>query len=557
MGVRRVANRDADTTVTARSRRIGLCALLSVAMLVVTACVGQASPAPSARATRSATNAPATRVPVLAPSPQDTPPPNIDLGCADLVVAKPERPADPTLAPAPQPSIPGADADAQAAIDHAVDQLAALGSYQFTSDISGRDVSALAPSLLDFGLRGTVDHSNGFAMDTLVGTRMREPNGSAAFSATDRAVVGGGYLWATDNVSGVLEPLSAQSAVEGIAALAPEGLAGRIVTPFAAGYRRVGSEQHGGVATEHFRRSAGGAKAYADALQFDGDVAGDLWIATDGGYLAAARISGKGSHRDASTGADVDDGFAIGFDITRPNDPANSVQLPVAPLPDPVRPSEPPVDLRLEYQVLPSNGTGPTAADLDAIGVTLRSRLDITRRPVKVDALEPDRITVTICDTTDPDGDRRLMTAHGALNVVPLPASTYGSVAEPGGTELPAVGGQIDPTLAPVAPAGRAGLTRSHVDPTTGRRGLAIDLANPATDAFMAYATAHPGEYVAVVLDGTVLATLPIEGQTAKGDFVFTGDYTEAEAQLLASWLYRDPITFELQPTGDIEVPTH
>ncbi len=394
-------------------------------------------------------------------------------------------------------------------------------------------------------------------MDTLVGTRMREPDGSAAFSATDRAVVGQGYLWTTDNVSGVLEPSSSQSAVDGIAALAPEGLAGRIVTPFAAGYRRVGTEQHGGVATEHFRRTAGGEKAYADALQFDGDVAADLWIAADGGYLTAARVSGKGSHKDAATGADIDDGFLIAFDITRPDDASNVVQLPVQPVPDPVRPSQPPADLRLEFQVLPSNGTGPTAADLDAIGVAIRTRLDISNRPVKVDVVAPDRLTVTICDTTDPDGDRRLIAAHGALNVIPLPPSTYGSVAKPGGTALPAVGSQIDPTLAPIAPAAGAGLTRSHVDPVTGRRGVAFHLGNPATDAFRAYAAAHPGEYVAVVLDGTVLATLPIEGQTAMGNFVFTGDYTEAETKLLASWLYGDPIAFELHPTGDVEVPSH
>ncbi len=61
---------------------------------------------------------------------------------------------------------------------------------------------------------------------------------------------------------------------------------------------------------------------------------------------------------------------------------------------------------------------------------------------------------------------------------------------------------------------------------------------------------------MALVLDGTVLATLPIDGQTRNGNFVFTGDYTEAETHLMASYLYQDPIRFDLQPTADIEVPS-
>ena len=198
----------------------------------------------------------------------------------------------------------------------------------------------------------------------------------------------------------------------------------------------------------------------------------------------------------------------------------------------------------------------PTPQDLDAIGVAIRVRLDISRRPVKVDTLEPDRVGVTICGSTDPDADRRLILAHGALTVVPLPPSTYGTAASAGGTALPAAGTQIDPSLPPIAPPSRAGLTTAHVDPVTGRRGLAIHLSNEATDAFLAFASTHQGEYVALVLDGTVLATLPIDGQTRNGNFVFTGDYTEAETHLMASYLYQDPIRFDLQPTADIEVPS-
>ena len=202
---------------------------------------------------------------------------------------------------------------------------------------------------------------------------------------------------------------------------------------------------------------------------------------------------------------EYDDAFLLAFDVSKANDPANLVQLPVLPVPDPVRPSHAPVDLRLEYQVLPAGGVHPTPQDLDAIGVAIRVRLDISRRPVKVDTLEPDRVGVTICGSTDPDADRRLILAHGALTVVPLPPNIYGTAASPGGTALPAAGTQIDPSLPPIAPPSRAGLTTAHVDPVTGRRGLAIHLSNEATDAFLAFASTHQGEYVSLVLAVTIL----------------------------------------------------
>jgi preprotein translocase subunit SecD len=205
---------------------------------------------------------------------------------------------------------------------------------------------------------------------------------------------------------------------------------------------------------------------------------------------------------------------------------------------------------------MPSNGVSPTSADLDAIGVALRTRLDISNRPVKVDIVGPDRIVVTVCGTKQPDADRRLIAAGGALTVVALPVDAYGTTQHAGAKAPPPVGSPIDPALTPVAPAARLGLTTAHVDPTTGKRGLAFVLSNQAEDTFRAYAKAHPHEYIAIVLDGTVLATLPIEGATAEGRFVFTGDYTEGESHLLARYLYEDPIRFELRPTSDTAVPS-
>jgi preprotein translocase subunit SecD len=89
----------------------------------------------------------------------------------------------------------------------------------------------------------------------------------------------------------------------------------------------------------------------------------------------------------------------------------------------------------------------------------------------------------------------------------------------------------------------------------TGRRGVSFRLNNKDGDAFEEYAKVHPGEYVAVVLDGVVLATLPIAEQVANGHFAFTGDYTEAETHVLVMSLYKGPLRFPLQKLRDVEVP--
>jgi hypothetical protein len=413
----------------------------------------------------------------------------------------------------------------------------------------------LEPSSIDFGLQGTVTHSNGPAMDALVSMRMRETNGSgAAISSTLRLLVGNGHVWATDPVSGAVETAPAASIDALITPLTPESLTSRLIVPFGAGYQRVGTEMRRGVMTVHYRASPGGTAAYASVLHFDGSATADLWFASDGGFLVAAEIASTDSHRDPSTGATIDDGFRVAFEVTHPDDAANAVELPVAPVPDPVPPGGPPVDLQLEYQVMPSNGAIATASDVEDIADTLRSRLDGTVRPVAVTIVGRDRIRVTDCNTTSPEEDRRLILAGGALTVVPLPASEYGVESKPGPKALPTVGGPIDP-LKPIAPASGVSLSKPYVDEATGRRGVAFTLANQADAVFRAYAHVHPGEYVAVVLDGIVLAIVPIDGQVAKGQFSFTGEYTGAESRALAQSLYRDPVTFPLKQIWSVEFP--
>jgi hypothetical protein len=529
-------------------------ATFSIAALIAAACVGRQDVAPSTAAPSMAARP--TLVASTSPRPVSTGPVPKDVGC-DAIIAKQTGPYPAsTLAPPPEPTVSGGDAAASAAIERAIEAISDLRSYQFTLDAWGRDFMTLTDSGFDIGVRGTVDQSTDLAIDGAIGTRIREPDNSAAISGGGPFKAGHGYVWETDTVSEVLEPNSAANAVAAVGLVTPQGAAARFVVPFAAGYRRVGAERHGGIATEHYRATTKGVAAYAKTLKFKGKLTADLWIAKDAGYVSAARVAGTGKRVDPSTGETFEDSFTFAFEITHPDDPANVVTLPATPVPDPVRPTEPPVDLMLTYRILPADGREPTSDELSAIGVALRTRLDVSARPVKVDIVGVNKVVVTVCGTRTPDADRRLITSAGALTVVPLPKDRYGTATDPGPTALPAVGSPIDPRLTPIAPPSGLGSTRAHVDPATGRRGLALLLGNKATETFRAYAAKHPDEFVAVVLDGTVLATIPIDARAARGHFVFTGDYTEAESRLLASYLYRDPILFELRPIEDVELPS-
>ena len=147
------------------------------------------------------------------------------------------------------PTIRGGDPEVRDAITRAVDELGALGSYQFTVDIAGREITQLAPTTIDLGMQGTIDQTNGLALDAVFGTRLREPDGSAAVtSGGSRIVAGGGYVWGTDNVSGVLEPLADAATVEGIKLADARGcrpagrgaVRGRVPTPGSRDARRPG-----------------------------------------------------------------------------------------------------------------------------------------------------------------------------------------------------------------------------------------------------------------------------------------------------------------------------
>jgi hypothetical protein len=116
----------------------------------------------------------------------------------------------------------------------------------------------------------------------------------------------------------------------------PEGVAERTILPFAGGFERVGPERHDGVDTIHYRLTPGGAGAYTNVTGVVGTWTGDLWIASEGGYLVAATIDGTPPPRPTpsappsglvSTWA-KDRGLHVVIAISDANDPTIVVKPP-------------------------------------------------------------------------------------------------------------------------------------------------------------------------------------------------------------------------------------
>ena len=215
--------------------------MLAVLGLATVACTGREPVTPSRAASATPRPSATATTPNAAASgavrPMRSGPPPKDIGCDDIIAAKSPPYPDPTLPPPPAMAINGGDAASRAAIERGTAALAKLRSYRFSVDVIGRDIATLQASTFDFAIQGTLDRSNDLVIDAVLGSRIREADGSAAVSSGgQRFMVGHGFVWGTDNVSGDPEPRRDPSTVAVMGSLTPEGNAARYVTPFAAGY---------------------------------------------------------------------------------------------------------------------------------------------------------------------------------------------------------------------------------------------------------------------------------------------------------------------------------
>ena len=121
--------------------------------------------------------------------------------CRTRATAVPLRPDPSDVPPPPQPSIADPDPAVGRAIGDAIARLDELGSYRFTSTVAGRSFLDLRePTTFDFGMQATVTQRDGQALQGLIGSRLREADGSAAVSSGGQAVLFGGG-WAGEGAT--------------------------------------------------------------------------------------------------------------------------------------------------------------------------------------------------------------------------------------------------------------------------------------------------------------------------------------------------------------------
>ena len=231
-----------------------------------------------------------TALPRITPPPTPTPTPR-PTPIPTVTVPTVEPGPDGIKPPLPRLDIEGADPDVIAAIDQAVAALADLDTYRFIDGVSGRSFVDLGEGGgFNIGSQGDLRQTGARSADLLVTSQIVEFDNSAAVSSTERLVVIGERGW-TLRRDKKPEPFPAGSSLMRVVDIVlPQGTAERILLPFAGGYERVGPEDHDGVPTTHYQATPAGRAAYAAVTHLRGPWTIDLWIADDGGYLAAVVI---------------------------------------------------------------------------------------------------------------------------------------------------------------------------------------------------------------------------------------------------------------------------
>jgi preprotein translocase subunit SecD len=203
--------------------------------------------------------------------------------------------------------------------------------------------------------------------------------------------------------------------------------------------------------------------------------------------------------------------------------------------------------LRIEYQVLPTEGKVPSRDDLTVMQSIIRNRID------KSGVAEPqvviqgsDRIIVEMPGVQNADQIRNLVGTTGQLDFVPL-----------GDTSM-AQGQQVDPAQFPPLFSGDQVAAASIGQNQTGQRTVDFTLRDQGKQLFADYTKNNIGKYFAIVLDGEVISAPVIQSSIPNGQVQIEsggiGGYPLAEAQNLVTILQFGQLPFQMQELANTTV---
>ncbi len=222
------------------------------------------------------------------------------------------------------------------------------------------------------------------------------------------------------------------------------------------------------------------------------------------GLLAAAVLA-------ATIGA-----LAIGGGSPRPGPTAPTIAPTVSPAPE--------AGLRLEYEVLPSDGVKPGPADLATIVSIVERRVAATGVVgATVQADGPDRIIVKLPGVTDATPIRKLIGQTGSIDFVPL-----------GQTQV-AIHQTIDSGRYP--PLFSADQVESAIVSAdqNGRPAIDFVLKPEGARLFADYTANNIGDYFAITVDGVVVSAPVIQSEITNGEVQITQGFEPFDAEVAAT----------------------
>jgi hypothetical protein len=264
--------------MTATTRPSRLLLLIAALALVVAACGGSASPAPSSAAS-----------------------------------AEPTPTAEPTDEPTAEPTDSGEPGGDGPDVGGAAAALEDLSSYQIDISISG--VLPTASGSSGITMSALVDRENDAADFTMSGFEGLPTAGSGL-----RVIVIGEDAW-LDLGTGtfVATPGGASTYGDLVDSLSPTELLGGLDTEDFSSLPAVGREEKNGLATTHYHADGSNPQF---AANFGPDGVTDVWIADDGGYLVSMTVSGTTDVDGVAT--DIE----MSIDLSRIDDSTINIQAP-------------------------------------------------------------------------------------------------------------------------------------------------------------------------------------------------------------------------------------
>lgn len=234
--------------------------------------------------------------------------------------------AAPTLAPGqtatPEPrATPGATAtpgssvgtpDGGLAFGGATTALDALDSYEYSVEIATSKMTAGVETKSRNVMSGVVvnrpDKASRLVMD--------EYGSDDTLKSSTGVLIIGELSWVRNNATDPWEaiPLAQASQFAQIfASFRPEQIFGLYFAGLGNDFTNAGTESKNGVPSTHFKGGEGIATILGAIAGFQGNWTSDVWLATDGGYLVHSEASGEGVNG-ADTGT-----FRMIVDISKPN----------------------------------------------------------------------------------------------------------------------------------------------------------------------------------------------------------------------------------------------